>query len=327
MLVLPGWARAAISGAPVFDVLDAAGTMLWVILEASVLMAVLRWSERRGRDVTQSVTLAIALASLCGAAISLAFALASQVIPGLGGDGLDRLGALTAVVGGAFDGCVILGAWTLVYILPLAVHEARARERERHELRRQAESARLRATLEPHFVLNTLNAIASLIGEAPELARELTADLGDLLREVVRYADLAVQPMRDEIAWLQRYARILETRHEGRLTVRFELDPRAADRLVPVLLLQPLVENAIHHGALQRPDRGEVSVSVALRDGALGCTVRDNGPGLPPGPPRPGATGLALVRRRLAVEAPGADLTMASGADGATFAITFPEPA
>jgi Histidine kinase len=318
-LVVPGWAGAIAAGQPGIDVVDLLATVIWVAIEAAVLTAALRWSDRRGHEVARSVVLAITLAAVCGALISTAYSWGASALIGVRGAGA-TVGIATAV-GGAFEGCIILGTWTLGYVLPRAVREARERERERHELRRQVESARLRATLEPHFVLNTLNAIASLVGDDPERARELIGDLGELLRDVVRYAELAEHSVADELAWLCRYGRILETRHQDRLQLHFEAAPDIAAHRLPVLLLQPLVENAIQHGALQRPAGGQVWVRFERLAEKLRCTVADNGPGFAAGAPRAGATGLALVRRRLEIEMPGSTMMIEREGVGATVTV------
>src|SRR6185369_11169926 len=167
----------------------------------------------------------------------------------------------------------------------------------------QAELARLRSQLEPHFLLNTLNAIASLVTEDPKEARRLIACLGDLLRDSLRDAD-DLQPLEAEVAWLRRYAEILESRHKGTLVFIWEIENDAKRALVPRLLLQPLVENAVKHGALRRRDGGVVTVRASMDADPRGsekviCTVEDNGPGLPDAEPRAGAFGLRSVRRRL----------------------------
>src|SRR6185295_3331487 len=91
---------------------------------------------------------------------------------------IDGATALGAAAKGAWMSMLILGVWSLFYVMPRAVRD----ERERQELRREAERVRIRAALEPHFVLNTLTAIGGLVGDDPETARELLGDLGDLLR-------------------------------------------------------------------------------------------------------------------------------------------------
>ena len=104
-----------------------------------------------------------------------------------------------------------------------------------------------------------------------------------------------------QIEWLRRYAQILETRHDGQLAFRWEIGDGTPRALLPRLLLQPLVENAVKHGALMRAGGGEITVRTQLDGSRLVCTVEDNGPGVPKSATRPGAFGLVSVRRRLAL--------------------------
>ena len=205
-----------------------------------------------------------------------------------------------AVRMGAASGIPGLGLFAMAIALPYAASGAREAER----LRSVAELSRLRANLQPHFLFNTLSTVSALVGEEPREARRLIAALGDLLRDSLVESEER-QTLGDEIAWLQSYADILETRHRGSLTFRWEVDEATRDVLVPRLLLQPLVENAVKHGALRRPEGGEVAIRATLDPRSAGrvtCVVEDNGPGPAAGRPRRGALGITLVTRRLALE-------------------------
>ena len=194
---------------------------------------------------------------------------------------------------GLYDGVLALGLWALAVAMP----EARARAAELERLHTAAELATLRAHVQPHFLLNTLNTIAALTAEAPDDARELIAALGDLLRDALE-DQRETHTLAAEVAWLRRYARIIELRH--RVQFRWDVSEACEHVQIPRMLLQPLVENAVKHGALRCRDGGEISVHAQL-DGArkLRCIVEDNGPG--PQAPRDGALGLELVTRRLAL--------------------------
>jgi len=215
------------------------------------------------------------------------------------------------------------GIWALAFVYPFAVEDARTRALEAERLARSADLARLRAHLEPHFLLNTLNAISGLVTEDPREARRLLAALGDLLRDATR--DDEMQAVDAEVAWLQRYAAILEARYGAALAFHWDVDPRAKALLVPRLLLQPLVENAVKHGALSRDGGGEVTVSVRLDEGSetLRCTIADNGPGLED-TIRSGAFGLDAVRRRLSLKDPRATLAIDSSSAGTRAVVAWP---
>lgn len=204
---------------------------------------------------------------------------------------------LTFTIASAIGDSIAICTWlaALVY-LPGLARFTQSRENELELARREAALLRVRAHLEPHFVLNSLNAVSGLVEEDPALARELLAALGDLFREASTFQ--SEHRVRDEIAWLERYVLIHEVRHPGALKVRWEIDDATRDLVCPALLLQPLVENAIQHGALR--GNGSLVVRSTLDGGALVLTVEDDGPDL--GLPRNGGRGLAIVRRRLAIE-------------------------
>jgi len=197
-------------------------------------------------------------------------------------------------------GLTYYALWALVFVLPVVAESARMRGLEADKLRTEAELAQLRSHLEPHFLLNTLNAIAGLVTEDPRQARKLLGSLGDLLRDSVG-PSAEMETLDAQIEWLRRYAQILETRHDGQLAFRWEIGDGTPRALLPRLLLQPLVENAVKHGALMRAGGGEITVRTQLDGSKLVCTVEDNGPGVPKSATRPGAFGLVSVRRRLAL--------------------------
>ena len=123
----------------------------------------------------------------------------------------------------------------------------------------------------------------------------------------------------------QTSSEILESRHAGTLSFVWEIEPSARRALLPRLLLQPLVENAVKHGALRRRGGGVVTVRAALDDTRrVICTVEDNGPGLPDVEPRQGAFGLHSVRRRLELKFPDAVLRMESSRSGTRSIVELP---
>jgi LytS/YehU family sensor histidine kinase len=232
-----------------------------------------------------------------------------------------RLGVLVEI--GAFNGLLGLGLWAVAIAVPFAVRDARARALEADQLRAAAELSRLRAHLQPHFLLNTLNTVAGLVTESPREARRLLGALGDLLRDSLEEAG-ETQTLEDEVKWLKRYAEILETRHRGFLAFRWEIAEETLGVRVPRLLLQPLLENAVKHGALRRREGGEVAVRATLdasRGGRLTCVVEDNGPGPAAGKAREGALGLEIVTRRLALEYAGAAAFRLEAGEGRTRSI------
>jgi signal transduction histidine kinase len=167
----------------------------------------------------------------------------------------------------------------------------------------QARLQALRMQINPHFLFNTLNAISALIHENPNAADRMIVRLSGLLRETLDRGDVQEVPLREEIDFLKSYLEIEQMRFPDRLTVTFEIEPKSNELLVPHLILQPLVENALRHGIMPREEAGRIEISARVVDGEhLELKVRDNGNGLSPanGTPEREGIGLKNVRSRLA---------------------------
>src|SRR5262249_52761043 len=156
--------------------------------------------------------------------------------------------------------------------------------------------------LEPHFIRNTLNAISALVTAEPAEARRLLAVFGELLGELQQDHE-ALRPLSDELAWMRRYGELLESRYGPQLHIDWQIATGATTGRLPSLLLQPLLENAVVHGALARPEGGRVTVVVERLAASVRVTIRDNGPGMS-GERRPGARGLAMVEDTLKARLP-----------------------
>jgi signal transduction histidine kinase len=309
------------------------GIVIFCLLEMPTLMAALSFAFesglRRRWGSTRMLLMSITLAAVIGVLFGLVFSFVGKAFPGMMGSGRHPFTHWRAAMMGLVFALFHCGLWALAFVYPYAADDARDRALEAERLRTATELARLRSQLEPHFILNTLNAIAGLVTQEPRKARRLLACLGDLLRDVLSEAD-EMQTLDDEIVWLRRYAEILESRHDGHLAFQWEIDERARSVLVPRLLLQPLVENAVKHGALQRSRDGKVVVRASLvtKEGEgvprLECIVEDNGPGMTATPPRSGAIGLRAVRRRLELKYGEADLRCVSSSQGTRWMVTLP---
>jgi LytS/YehU family sensor histidine kinase len=156
----------------------------------------------------------------------------------------------------------------------------------------------LKTQLQPHFLFNTLNAISALVYTDAAAAERTVARLGDLLRLALEDFGVQEAPLAREMEVLRSYLDIEQTRLGNRLTVCWDVGPDTTDALVPTFLLQPLVENAIHHGVAPRSEPGRVEIGAWRHGGMLHLRVRDDGPGLPAGPIN-GGVGLANTRARL----------------------------
>jgi signal transduction histidine kinase len=302
--------------------------LLFLAFELPLLMLALSaafgWSVRRRLSAPQGLAAGVVISMVIGCAFGLLYGLMAKHVPDLRLNFPSGASLVRSTLFGALNAQLYFGLWGLAFVYPFAVESAGVRALEAKNLRSQAELTRLRAHLEPHFLLNTLNAIAGLVTEDPREARRLLACLGDLLRDAVQETG-EVQRLDEQIAWLRRYASILEARHRGALRFRWDVAPDCEPALMPRLLLQPLVENAVKHGALMRGDGdGEVVVRAARRgDGALVCTIEDNGPGMSDVDVRAGAFGLQAVRRRLELESGRASLRLESSGQGTKSIVEF----
>ncbi len=140
----------------------------------------------------------------------------------------------------------------------------------------------LRLQLEPHFLFNALNAISSEVVADPKLAREMIENLGTLLRCSLDCKDSAEITLAEELALLTNYLAIQKVRFGDRIDVKINVEPEVMSIMVPSMLLQPLVENAIRHGIEARMSGGMIVVSAQKAGGQLEIHVQDNGVGLPP---------------------------------------------
>jgi signal transduction histidine kinase len=180
--------------------------------------------------------------------------------------------------------------YLLVFWLVLGLSQAldfyhKYRERELHASLLEAQLAVaqlqvLKMQLQPHFLFNTLNAISALIHRDVDLADRVIARLGELLRTTLDHAGTQEVTLRQELDFIEPYLEIEKARLGPRLTVRIEVEPEVMDALVPNLVLQPLVENAVRHGIAPHAGPGAIEVRAVRDGGLLKLTVRDNGRGL-----------------------------------------------
>ncbi len=189
---------------------------------------------------------------------------------------------------------------SLVYFF----HEIRfAREREVRQAKLEANLAEaqlqnLRLQLQPHFLFNALNAISAVIYENPRVADEMLGRLAELLRHLLQESRSQLIPLKEEIEVLQLYTRIMEARLEERLSVIIQIDRDANQALVPHLILQPLVENAIRHG-MDSKFRVRILIHAQSEDGSLKVTISDEGPGISDSKPLIYGIGLQNTTERL----------------------------
>jgi signal transduction histidine kinase len=194
--------------------------------------------------------------------------------------------------------------WVLVSVSHAVEYYRKFHERElcTSELEKRLAQAKLQALqmqLNPHFLFNTLHAISSLMHKDVEGADRMIAHLSDLLRSALENVDTQEVQLRQELAFLDSYLEIERTRFGERLALRKEIDPETLDALVPNLILQPLMENAIQHGIEPHSKPGLIELRTCREQNALHLEVRDNGEGLSAAQCLQEGIGLSNTRARL----------------------------
>jgi signal transduction histidine kinase len=256
---------------------------LWVLLAPVVVLAVRRVPLQRGRlswAIPAHVLIAL-VTVLVHAALQLWIYRATGFPTQPGGFwSVYRSAILFRVTLG------LLGYSLLFAVVMAAEYYDRFRERERAAAAlsvqlAEARLAALRMQLNPHFLFNTLNTVAMHVRRAENTeAVRMLAGLSDILRHVLEDSPPQEVTLRQELAFIDRYLAIERSRFGDRLRVNVTVEPDTLDALVPNLVLQPVVENAIRHGIGRRAAAGKLDIRAARRGESLELIVQDDGPGL-----------------------------------------------
>jgi hypothetical protein len=200
-----------------------------------------------------------------------------------------------------FAGAIGISLAVLGHYLAGAFQRSRNAERRALELQvmaREAELKSLRAQLDPHFLFNSLNSVAALIGNDTAAARQMCFLMAQFFRKSLSLAREQSIPLSEEISLVETFLAIERVRFGDRLRAKFDVADDVRAVAVPPLILQPLVENAVHHGVAHLLEGGEVSVRARRREGFLELVVEN-----PCDPDRPASrstgVGLANVRSRV----------------------------
>jgi signal transduction histidine kinase len=272
---------------------------------------------------------------LIGTCAVLGIALSNALL-----QGTSPLAALTP--GPALAPLLTCGLFVAVFMVVVQATGERRIERETLAARQQEQiaaagqllaEARLRALqaqIEPHFLYNTLANVVSLIDTRPADARRMLERFIDYLRASLAASRGDQATLGAELDLAGAYLDVLAVRLGARLRYRIEAAEGCRPLPIAPMLLQPLVENAVKHGALRRSGGGQVLVRVTVVKGEGGaaarlvCSVEDNGPGMGAKPPRSGAFGLHAVRRRLELKYADACMRLESSPDGTRSIVELP---
>ena len=271
--------------------------IMWAVFAPAIIavvhtMLVRRWSW--GRRIAASLVL--------GALLAFAHAVVEMQLHRMAGS-MPMANGQPFLSYHLFHGLLTFFVLYATALLIESERAARARELREVQLQEQLSRAQLhtlRMQLQPHFLFNTLNSISALIDQDVRAAQRMLSRLSDFLRMTLASTAHKEVPLREELELLDRYVDVERVRFGDRLRITYDVTADAREALVPNLLLQPLVENAIRHGIQPSIDGGTVSVRAYRDDGSLVIEVVDDGVGIGANrEPKGTGVGLANTRERL----------------------------
>jgi two-component system LytT family sensor kinase len=193
---------------------------------------------------------------------------------------------------------IVLIAHAISYYFKFQDRELRASQLEAQLAKSHLQS--LKSQLQPHFLFNTMHSISALMLTDVRAADRMITRLADLLRMNLESAGTQITTLNRELEFVNCYLEIEQVRFEERLTLSFDIAPETLDAHVPLLLLQPLVDNAVKHGISRMTSGGSIWISSRIEDGDLKLEVKDNGPGFrTQASDRGCGLGLRVTRERL----------------------------
>lgn len=167
---------------------------------------------------------------------------------------------------------LMIGCMSMISLLWYTLKEQQENEQRKEEaekIAKDAELLKLRQQLQPHFLFNSLNSISALAGTQPEKARHMIQQLSDFLRGTLKKEEHQLVSLREELHHLELYLEIEKVRFGHRLQTILKIDDKAADMMIPTLLLQPVVENAIKFGLYDTTEEVLISISASANDNQL----------------------------------------------------------
>jgi two-component system sensor histidine kinase AlgZ len=308
------------SGAPVSDFWERLGPLSLYVqiiaLAGSAVLCALRYPLSR---LDSRLSAVVAWLVLLGVAALVAW-LVHLILPASGA-GLLPAGEFPGLMMRSLGICAIVGALLLRY---LYLHNLWRRQVEAEA---DARLEKLQARIRPHFLFNSINTIANLTHKDPLLAEELLQDLADLFRASL--GKERVTTLADELELSKRYLHIEGQRLGGRLNLDWDLDELPGDARLPPLILQPLVENAVHHGIAPSRSPGLIRITGRYRRGRVNLSVRNSLPDEAESEGRTEGNRMAMenVRQRLAAMYPGSGQVIESRIEGDyQVRLVFPYP-
>ena len=262
---------------------------IWLALAPFLFMSILKFIEPANDHIARK-TKNVRLLGM-----SIAFSLVHEIIGVLLFNAVYALIHMDEVVNGEMNFNVLIGVfgfsktyvefWILYFVLQ-GLHsqkKARSFRLKNSQLEAdllKAQMSALKNQLHPHFLFNSFNTISSLMEENIDLAQRMISKLGALLRKILRDGDMPFISISEEIKLAKLYLEVEQIRFKGRLVTRFAIDPKAEKMVVPTLLLQPIIENAIKHGFYQKIGECEISIKISIQGAHVNIEITDNGGGM-----------------------------------------------
>jgi sensor histidine kinase YesM len=276
---------------------------LWALLTPLVLLFGRRF-QLEGERLWPNVAVHALIAGVIGGIHILLDCVATQAIGG--GGSTDSLLQGMRYFAGTYFPFEYLIYWAILGAGYMVDYQDRYRTSALRAAHLEAQLAQahlqaLKVQLQPHFLFNTLHSISSLMDEDAEMARRMLVRLGDLLRLTLETQGIQEMPLQQELECMELYLDIERVRFSEHLDVQMIVEPEVLDAMVPNLILQPLVENAVRYGIAPRQHGGRITITARRKNGMLSLRVVDDGVGDGDGrekDPSEGRTGVGLANVR-----------------------------
>jgi len=311
---------------------DEAGILLCVLAPIYAVMCLVAWYPCRATPLKTSgvsriiVTHLVAAVLIAGAWMLLAMGYVSLLSLTQSFQSLGRHANLYKLIFGS--GALIYALWVPSYYVILTLDasaQAEQRLSETRVLARDAELRALKAQINPHFIFNSLHSISALTSIDPARARDMCISLADFLRTTLGMGEKTLIALNEELDLIHRYLAVEKVRFGARLCMEEQVNEDALTCIIPPLLLQPLVENAIVHGVAHLPEGGYIKLHANADSERLVIAVENN---FDPDyrPKRRSGIGLANVRERIETRY-GKSGSFAATTDGDKFRVAISLPA
>ena len=262
---------------------EEAGMLLWLLAPIYALLCLLAWYPCRATPLHNSglarivMTHGVAASLISGAWMLIAMLYVSGLVYLEPFKGLEHFAGIYRLIFGT--GVLIYLLWVASYYVIITMEtsqKAEQRATEARVLARDSELRALKAQINPHFIFNSLHSISALTSIDPGKARDMCISLADFLRATLGMGEKTSIALSEELDLVHRYLTVEKVRFGSRLRMEDSVDEAALNCIIPPLLLQPLVENAIVHGIAHLPEGGWIKLQAHAEEGSLTISVENN---------------------------------------------------